>query len=545
MRVFIAALAIFAMSIVGLTTSSAQDDTKPGDADVGATAVPLGADNDADPIVSSAPTVRTSSTQASATTGSINARIPADVTMTLGPADPLLIPVSVLGLVTDVEVDLRLDHTWVGDLTVMLESPDGTIQTIVDRIGRPPGGPGLGYNGDDFGSGADDCSGTPLVLSDAATNPIEAANVSPVVGNFTPENPLAAFDGGPIGGDWTVYVEDLFGGDFGAIYCATLRFSFDSAPAAPVNPVAVAFDTEVTVSWGAPDPGAFPISGYMVTASPGGATCSTAGALSCVVPGLTNNTPYTFAVTAMNAAGTSPEAMVGPVTPVPFQSRIFVANRIASGPADYNFLFGSVFSRIIAGDWDGNGTDGFGSRTGNVYTLVDERGNPFKTVGYGKPTDTTLVGDWNASGTDTLAARRGNIYYLKNTIAPGNADIVLGYGKAGDEVFVGDWNGNGQDTFAVRRGNVFYVRNSTSTGIADIVFGYGKAGDEVLVGDWDQDGIDTFAVRRGNMIFIRNDFRPGPATTVIAYGKASDELLVGDWNNNGVDTFSVRRLEPK
>ncbi len=236
-------------------------------------------------------------------------------------------------------------------------------------------------------------------------------------------------------------------------------------------------------------------------------------------------------------------AAVPGIPPANLKSRIYVANRIASGPADYSFLFGTPTGQIIAGDWDGNGTDGFGSREGNVYTLVDERGNAFKTVGYGKATDTTLVGDWNANGTDTLAARRGNIYYLKNSIAPGAADIVLGYGRAGDEVFVGDWNGNGQDTFAVRRGNTFFVRNSTTSGPADIVFGYGKAGDEVLVGDWNQDGIDTFAVRRGNLIFIRNDFQPGPAQTVIAYGKAADQLIVGDWNGNGVDTFAVRRVE--
>ncbi|MDH3730256.1 MAG: hypothetical protein OES13_03865, partial [Acidimicrobiia bacterium] len=236
----------------------------------------------------------------------------------------------------------------------------------------------------------------------------------------------------------------------------------------------------------------------------------------------------------------------GRVSAVPLASlsRVHVSNLIASGPADYVFLFSRPDQQVIVGDWDGDGADGFGARSGNTYTLANQVGTVHTTLSYGKATDLTLVGDWNANNTDTLAVRRGNTYFLKNTIASGPADIVLGYGKATDEVYVGDWNGNGQDTFAVRRGNTFYIRNTPTTGIADTVFGYGRAGDEVLVGDWDQDGIDTFAVRRGNTIHIRNDFQTGPAQTVIGYGKATDQLLVGDYNGDGTDTFAVRRPPP-
>jgi len=64
-------------------------------------------------------------------------------------------------------------------------------------------------------------------------------------------------------------------------------------------------DAQSVVSWSAPstdvDP---PITGYTVTASPGGQTCSTSGELSCAVKNLTNGVAYTFTVTATNAAGT-------------------------------------------------------------------------------------------------------------------------------------------------------------------------------------------------------------------------------------------------
>ncbi|MDH3755403.1 MAG: hypothetical protein OEU32_16165, partial [Acidimicrobiia bacterium] len=317
--------------------------------------------------------------------------------------------------------------------------------------------------------------------------------------------------------------------------------SVQSAPA-------VAGDA-VTVSFTEPNVGVFdsPIDSYTVTvdgnstvvpASSGG--FGSAVTKTVTVEGVDRSVAQTVTVTATTIAGRSTSAST---TAPGLRSRIFVSNTIASGPADYDFLFAGPSETVVTGDWTGDGKTGFASRVGNLFTLVDERGLPQGSASFGKAADEVFIGDWNASNQDTFGVRRGNVFFLRNTPTSGNADITLGFGKAGDEVFVGDWNGNGQDTFAVRRGNVFFVRNTTTTGIADVVFGYGKAADEVLVGDWDQDGIDTFAVRRGNEIFIRNDFQTGIAQQVISFGRATDQLLVGDYDNDGIDTFAVRRLE--
>lgn len=77
-------------------------------------------------------------------------------------------------------------------------------------------------------------------------------------------------------------------------------------PGAPTGVAATPGDGQASVTWDAPADGGSAITGYTVTASPGGATTAVGGAsLSAVVSGLSNGTTYTFTVSATNAIGTS------------------------------------------------------------------------------------------------------------------------------------------------------------------------------------------------------------------------------------------------
>ena len=115
------------------------------------------------------------------------------------------------------------------------------------------------------------------------------------------------------------------GGRVNAAAALTVSSSADassspSAPAPPSGAKASAGDASAKVTWKAPaSNGGSAITGYTVTSTPGGKTCSTNGALGCTVKGLTNGTNYAFTVRATNNLGTGlpsdPSNIVKPRAP--------------------------------------------------------------------------------------------------------------------------------------------------------------------------------------------------------------------------------------
>ncbi|WP_344844083.1 RHS repeat-associated core domain-containing protein [Kribbella ginsengisoli] len=90
-----------------------------------------------------------------------------------------------------------------------------------------------------------------------------------------------------------------------------------TAPLAPTGITAAAADGRATVGWTVPKDGGAAITGYTVTANPGNLKSTVGATGTATITGLTNGTPYTFAVQAINAAGTSTASAASkPVVPM-------------------------------------------------------------------------------------------------------------------------------------------------------------------------------------------------------------------------------------
>src|SRR5262249_18411505 len=127
------------------------------------------------------------------------------------------IPITItdIGAVADVNAKVRLNHTFDADLVLRLIAPDGTSVPLANNRGGA---------GDNYGTGANDCSGVPTVFDDSAATAI-GAGTSPFAGSFRPESPLSAFNGKAVNGTWILRVSDTAALDVGTVGCFQLQIA--------------------------------------------------------------------------------------------------------------------------------------------------------------------------------------------------------------------------------------------------------------------------------------------------------------------------------
>lgn len=125
-----------------------------------------------------------------------NSTFTASPNLSFGSND-IISPLTVTGLtgfVTDVNVRVNINHPYVADIVMFLQSPSGEVVQLMNERG------GVGDNL------------VNTVFDDSAAVPI-SAGAAPFTGSFRPEEPLSVFNGktsAASNGEWLLYVFDIF-----------------------------------------------------------------------------------------------------------------------------------------------------------------------------------------------------------------------------------------------------------------------------------------------------------------------------------------------
>ena len=221
-----------------------------------------------------------------------------------------------------------------------------------------------------------------------------------------------------------------------------------AAPGAPTGVSATAGDEQATVSFTAPTDTGYPagaITGYRVTASPGGLT-ATGSSSPITITGLTNFTAYTFTVAAQNANGYGPEsAPSSSVTPSPPLQVAYTTPGTYSWIAPINLSPATVSIVCVGGggagygntNTSGAGAAGGGGGLGYKNGISVTAGNSY----------TVVVGAGGAATVGSQQYGEDSYFISAGTVRGigGGAGLGYGGGAAGGTggPYTGDGGGSG------------------------------------------------------------------------------------------------------
>ncbi len=153
------------------------------------------------------------------------------------------------GDITDMNVDIDLEHTWAGDLVIKVVAPNAAVLTLQSRAGfAEPADDGTGG----FGDSSDYQAGSIINFSNGGATSAEDAG-STIIGTdficttdglcnyfpFPDQGPgtdFTDFVGMDSAGNWQVCIGDAGGGDTGNFISANINFTV-AAVLAPPTPV--------------------------------------------------------------------------------------------------------------------------------------------------------------------------------------------------------------------------------------------------------------------------------------------------------------------
>lgn len=250
-------------------------------------------------------------------------------------------------------------------------------------------------------------------------------------------------------------------------------------PAAPARPTTAAGDGKVTVSWTEPADGGAAITGYTVTASPGGRSVTVGPQASVVVDGLSNGTIYTFTVKATNAVGAGPPSLAS-LKVVPMGGEVLYAHDAAGRLAAAFSSDGDGVGYVY--DADDNLTDIVARPSGTLAVLQagpasTVAGATYEVYGTGFGTDPEAVAVTVGGVAATAVTLRRNHITLTIPAGTGGGPVVLtvaGHSlSAGTVSVLGAPSISGTSTTLVDRSAAFTISGAN--------FDTRPAGDTVLL----------------------------------------------------------------
>ncbi len=298
-----------------------------------------------------------------------------------------------------------------------------------------------------------------------------------------------------------------------------------TAPSAPRNVRGSAGDQLVTLYWEAPlDNGSRIVTTYTATSSPGSKTCTSTGALTCTVRGLTNGVAYTFSVTATNAIGTSTASTASdPVTPAAASTpeaptTLWGLDRIDQRALPLNNQFSRAYT--------GSGVTAYIIDTGVLSTHTEFGGRVLS--GFSSVSDSNGTEDCNGHGTHVAGTVGGSNY----GVAPGVAIVP---------VRVLDCSGSGS-TSAVIAGIDWVIANHVAgtPAVANMSLGGGRSSAlDIAVQSAVADGV-VFVVAAGNSTANACQSSPAGEPLAITVGATTSADARSSFSNYGscVDVFA-------
>jgi 1,4-alpha-glucan branching enzyme len=119
-------------------------------------------------------------------------------------------------VIGDVNVQIRINHTYDRDLTLALQHPDGSEVLLVNRRGG---------SGDNFGSGA--CGSATYAILDQSAGTSISAGSAPFANTYRPESTLNTFNGKPLNGTWHLRMRDSYSKNTGTNLCWSIRVVYE------------------------------------------------------------------------------------------------------------------------------------------------------------------------------------------------------------------------------------------------------------------------------------------------------------------------------